>query len=87
MSLHVSPFNSFNSGRTWRAKPNHGTHLSYRGGLCATTTTVDPDDEWAVAETEQGDVYYYHLVTGETAWDKPLTFADRRRISFEGRSA
>ena len=31
----------------------------------------DPDDEWAVAETEQGDVYYYHLVTGETAWEPP----------------
>lgn len=29
------------------------------------------EDEWAEAQTEAGETYYYHLVTGETAWDPP----------------
>ena len=29
------------------------------------------EDEWAEAQTEAGETYYYHLVTGETAWEPP----------------
>jgi hypothetical protein len=27
-------------------------------------------DVWAEAHTEQGERYYYHIVTGETAWER-----------------
>ena len=27
-------------------------------------------DVWAEAHTEQGERYYYHVVTGETAWER-----------------
>ena len=27
-------------------------------------------DVWAEAHTEQGEKYYYHIVTGETAWER-----------------
>lgn len=33
------------------------------------------DDEWAGAQTEEGETYYYHLVTGETVWDRPGSVA------------
>lgn len=29
-------------------------------------------DVWAEAQTEQGETYYYHLVTGETTWERHL---------------
>ena len=28
------------------------------------------NDVWAEAQTEQGETYYYHVVTGETAWER-----------------
>ena len=39
--------------------------------VCGTDTPPPEEDEWAEAQTEAGETYYYHLVTGETAWDPP----------------